>query len=132
MNTLRQKGIALTELVLFIVIIGIVTVGTLKGIYQSLVSTSQPEQIVKAANLANARMQVILLQRAINGVSGLSDPCSTNTLAACATINAYATANSFTVTPSFSVAGNTTTVTVTVTSTGLGSTMTTVVTNYEN
>ncbi len=134
MKTRLQHGVALIELIIFIVVVGIITVGALRGIFQVLQSSNDPNQVVKAAYLANARMQVIMLYRAVNGVSGLSDPCSTNTLAACSVINSYATSNGFTINATtFTVAGSSTTVRVSLTGTGLGaSTMETVVSNYDN
>jgi type II secretory pathway pseudopilin PulG len=133
MSNRVEKGMALIELILFIVIIGIVSTGLMAGLFQTLLRSDDPNKIVKAAYLANARMQVILLQRAVNGVSGLSDPCVTDTLAACAFINSYATSNSLTFNATtFTVVGNSTTIKVVVTGSGLAqSTVETVVSNYE-
>jgi type II secretory pathway pseudopilin PulG len=130
MKTIRQhQGMALIELIVFIVVVGIVCAGVLKGIEQSLIRSNDPNKIVQANYLANARMQVILLERGTSGVSGLADPCATNAFNVCAPLYSYASSNGFTVSSSFSVAGNNTTITINVT--GSASTaLVTVVSNY--
>ena len=92
----KQQGFTLIELVAFIVVIGIIAGGLLVGMNQALKSTKSPTGIAQASYLANARMQIILMNRAFNGYATLSDPCPAAAL--CAPLTAYATANNFTVT----------------------------------
>jgi type II secretory pathway pseudopilin PulG len=100
----REQGYSLVELVIFIVIIGIVSLSLMIGLNTAVLYSGQPRGIAQASYLANARMQIILMSRAINGYSSLSDPCTTTpSLAICTPLTTYASTNGFTVsTPSIS------------------------------
>ncbi|EHL30646.1 prepilin-type N-terminal cleavage/methylation domain-containing protein [Legionella drancourtii] len=116
---LKQQGFSLIELITFIIIIGIIASGLLIGINQAQRYSGIPRVLPEASFLANARMQIILMNRAINGYAALSDPCTTTpSLAICTPLATYATANNFTVsTPTIS-GSNPKTITINVTGAG--------------
>lgn len=126
-------GFSLIEVVIFIVIIGLMSSGVLSGINQVLVGMNKPQVIVQASFLANARMNVILLNRSVvtGGVPSLTDPCESGSLAICTPLATYATANGLTVSTSISGSAQTRTISVTVTGSGSNATVQTEVSNYE-
>lgn len=103
MQKLEQQGFTLIEVVAFILVIGIIASGLLAGMNQALIRTTKPTSNVQASFLANARMQIILMNRELNGYTTLSDPCTTTpALAICTPLSTYATSKNFTVnTPTF-------------------------------
>ena len=110
----EQQGMTLIEVVLFIIITGIIATGALFAFNTALTQSNSAGKILSAGQLANARMQTILLQRLITGVAGLIDPCASGSLAACTTLDTYATNQGFTVASTLSTASGVTTATVTV------------------
>jgi type II secretory pathway pseudopilin PulG len=115
----EQLGFSLIELVTFILIIGIIAGGLLVGLNQSLTQSDIPRSISAASFLANARMQIILMNRSINGYTALNDPCTvTPALAICTPLSTYATANSFTVSAPTISGSNPKSITINVTGAG--------------
>jgi prepilin-type N-terminal cleavage/methylation domain-containing protein len=100
----HDKGFTLIEMVIFIAIISLIGVSLLQGINQAILYSHMPTRGTEASFLANARMQVILMNRQINGYTSLSDPCTTTpALAICTPLSTYASNNGFTVsTPTIS------------------------------
>jgi hypothetical protein len=82
----------------------IIVSGLLLGINQAQRYSGIPRTMPQASFLANARMQIILMNRDINGYSALNDPCTiTPSLDICTSLSNYASANNFIVsTPSIS------------------------------
>ncbi len=119
MKRRTHNGFTMIELIVFILVIGIIASGLFVGMNQSLSYGNEPRTITKASFLANARMQVILMNRTFNGYASLSDPCTTTpALAICTPLSSYASTNGFSVaTPSISGA-NPKTITITVTGSG--------------
>lgn len=104
MLSIKQQGFSLIELVIFIVIISMVSSSLLLGLNQAASKSGIPRSLPQASYLANARMQIILMDRAIDGYAAFNDPCTaTPSLAICTPLAAYASANNFTVsTPTIS------------------------------
>lgn len=128
----KQQGFSLIELVTFIIVIGIIASGLLVGLNQALMYSDTPRNISQASFLANARMQIIFMNRAINGYTLLNDPCTTTPgLAICTPLSAYATANNLIVnTPSIS-GSNPKTISINVTGSG-NATINASIYNYAN
>lgn len=115
---IKQQGMTLIEIIMFIIIISIVTVGSLLAFSTVLTNSNGPSQIMTAAQLAQARMELIVQQRNINGFSSIQDPCSAGSPPACTALAAFASAKGFTVSSSIPAAvGGIRTATVTVTGT---------------
>lgn len=132
MFPLKQQGFSLIELITFIIIIGIVSSSLLMGLNQAALYSGIPRNIPQASFLANARMQIILMNRAINGYASLNDPCtSTPGLAICTPLSNYASANNFSVaTPTIS-GSNPKSITINVTGSG-NATINASIYNYAN
>jgi type II secretory pathway pseudopilin PulG len=115
----KQKGFSLIEFVIFTVIIGMIAGSLLMGLNQSLRYSNTPRSMLQAGFLANARLQIILMNRVFNGYAALNDPCIVSpSLAVCTPLAVYATANGLTVsTPTIS-GSNPKTITVSVSGTG--------------
>lgn len=119
MLSMKQEGFSLIELVAFIVVIGIISGGLLVGMNQALTQTSSPTKLAQASFLANARMQIILMNRAINGYATLSDPCTTTPgLVICTPLSSFASTNNFTVNPPTISGSNPKIITLSVTGAG--------------
>lgn len=122
----KYHGQTLIELIIFIVIMGIVITGSMTVFRTVLLKSNQPGYILTAAQLANARMDLIIQKRHqpddTNGFINLSDPCSSGSLDACAALNTFATSRGYVVTstpnPITTAVDGSKTVTVTVTGTG--------------
>ena len=113
------QGQTLIELVVFIVIIGIVLAASITTFQTVLRYNNKSGNILTASQLANARMNIIIQQRRINGFNNISDPCSSGSLAACSGLNTFATNNGYVVASTISaISGGARTVTVTVSGTG--------------
>ena len=70
-----QKGFTLIELIIFIIILGILSVGIFAAFNQVLAKAQNPEIIVKTTLLAKGRMNLILGEFKAKGFSA-TDPCS--------------------------------------------------------
>lgn len=93
----RDAGQTLIELIVFIVVIGIVVAGSMRAFQTVLLNSSKPAYILTAGQLADARMNLIILQRHVTGFTNLTDPCSSGSLAACADLIAFANAHDYVV-----------------------------------
>jgi len=100
----KHHGQTLIELIIFIVIMGIMITGAMRVFQTVLLKSNQPGHILTAAQLANARMELIVQTRHLpddaTGFTNLSDPCNDATLAACAGLHAFATSRGYVVTSS--------------------------------
>lgn len=106
MPYLKQNGFSLIELLVFIVVLGIVAVGLMSGMNQVLKTASTPEKIIQANFLANARLELVMMKRALSGYATLSDPCAVATPPAiCSPLTSYASSNGFSVSP-ISISGD--------------------------
>lgn len=124
-----QRGLSLIELVIFIIVMGIMASGALIAFNNVLNNNSTPGTDLQAAQLADARMNILLMKRLINGFPLASDPCATPptppTIPACLALYNYANSVGLTATASIGTATAKTsssigsqTATVTVTGTG--------------
>jgi len=114
----KQQGVTFIELIVFIIIIGIITAGSMMAFKTVLRYSNRAGRILVASQLADARMNLIIQQRRVNGFSLISDPCSTGSPAACAGLNTFATSYGYVVSSTLStVVSGVQTVTVTVTGT---------------
>lgn len=104
----KQHGFTLTELIVFIVVVGIVATGSLIGLQQALIGSYQPGNIAKAAQLANARMNVILQKRHTDGFDSLLDPCAGGSSASlCVALANFASTHGLVVNTSITTASST-------------------------
>jgi len=92
----KQQGVGLIEIVMMIVIIGIVSVGSLMAFNTIMTKSNQPGQILGASQLANARMNLVIQQYLVNGFASIGDPCGGNP-PACTGLAAFASSNGFVV-----------------------------------
>jgi len=126
----KSHGQTLIELIIFIVIMGVVVTGAMTVFKTVLSYGNQPGHILTAAQLASARMDLILQKRHIpddaTGFLNLNDPCDDITLPACAGLHAFATSRGYTVSstpnPITTAGDGSKTVTITVSGTGDAST----------
>ncbi len=102
----KYQGQTLIELIVFIVIIGIILTATLQVFKTVLFYSSHAGHLLTASQLADARMNLIVQQRRIQGVASMSDPCSMGSLNACTSMNSFATTNGYVVSSSISAAVN--------------------------
>lgn len=103
----KQHGLSLIEIVIFIVILGITLVSTLKMFKSVLIYNSRPGDLLMASQLADARMNLIILERRRpTSLDSMFDPCSSGTLAVCTSLASFATSKGFTVTSSIPAAVN--------------------------
>lgn len=115
----HQRGLSLIELIIFIVVVGIMATGSLLTFKNVLNHNTDPAQDFQAAQLANARMNMLVLTRLMNGMNGLTDPCASGSPpAACTALSTYATSANLTVASSLSAATDILTATITVTGDG--------------
>ncbi|MDA9271824.1 prepilin-type N-terminal cleavage/methylation domain-containing protein [bacterium] len=98
----HYTGQTLIELLVFIVVMGIVIAGSMRAFQTVLFNSSKPAYILTANQLADARMNLIIQQRHITGLTTLTDPCSSGALAACAGLSTFATNKGYTVLSSIS------------------------------
>ncbi|QMT61230.1 prepilin-type N-terminal cleavage/methylation domain-containing protein [Legionella sp. PC997] len=128
----KQDGFSIIELIVFIVTIGIIVSGLLMGINQAQRYSGIPRATPQASFLANARMQIILMNRDINGYTALDDPCtSTPGLDICMALSNYALENNFVVSSPTISGSNPKIITLDVTGTG-NATINASVYNYAN
>ncbi|WP_454782895.1 type IV pilus modification PilV family protein [Legionella sp. WA2022007384] len=132
MSKQKQSGFSIIELIVFIVTIGIIVSGLLIGINQAQRYSGIPRGTPQASFLANARMQIILMNRDINGYTGLDDPCtSTPSLDICMALSNYALENDFVVSDPTILGSNPKVITLNVTGSG-SATINARVYNYAN
>lgn len=128
----KKNGFTIIELITFIVVLGIVASGLLIGMNQAQRYSDIPRNITQASFLANARMQIILMNRSINGYASLYDPCTTTpSLAICTPLSTFASANNLTVSTSTISGNNPKTISINVTGSGNASIQASVY-NYAN
>lgn len=122
---INQRGMSLIELIMFIIVIGIMASTVFIAFNTVLSNSSRPGDILKATQLANARMQLILLQRfSTTDFNTFTDPCASGTLAACQGLETYAAVEGFTVNSTITaVSGGVRTATITVTGNASSSVM---------
>lgn len=120
MNLRQNTGIFIIEIIIFIIVLGI-ALSALGGIFNTiLLNSNSPSYHLTAAQLAGARMNIILQQKQANGFNNLSDPCNLGSVpAACTDLNTFASSKGFAITSSVSAVVNGI-VTATVNVTGLG------------
>lgn len=132
MINMKQQGFSLIELIIFIIILGIISSSLLLGLNQAALYSDTQRNIVSASFLANARMQIILMNRNLNGYAALNDPCTvTPSLAICTVLSTYATNNSLTVATPIISGSNPKTIIVNVTG-AASANITSQVYNYAN
>lgn len=116
MNKYTQQGVTLIELIVFITIIGLATTAVFTATTQVMRYGSLPNIQLQAAQLANARMAIILHDRQVNGFTNVSDRCSSGSPPdACTPLSDYATSFGFTVTTQIQQTNVSKRITVTVT-----------------
>lgn len=114
MNKHTQHGFSLIELIVFISVLGVISVGTFAVIDNVLRLNGQPTQVLQAAALARSRMEIVLLNRQ-NGYSTLSDPCEASSPPdACSALSTYASNSQFSVTSNISESAPTKTISISV------------------
>lgn len=132
MSKKNQHGFSIIELITFIVTMGIIVSGLLIGISQAQRYSGISRITPQASFLANARMQIILMNREINGYAALNDPCTiTPGLDVCTALSNYALANNFIVSTPTITGSNPKTITISVTGAG-NATINMSVYNYAN
>lgn len=116
----KHSGMTLIEVVVFIVVLGITAAGSLTAMRTILTNSSQPGKILAAAQLAQARMAIILQQAVVNGFSNINDPCNLTTPpAACTGLATFASNKGYTLSSSILAAsGGVITASVTVSGAG--------------
>ena len=71
----RADGFSLVEAIVFIVVAGVLVAGLMVALVAPLRSAPQADQLDRAAELAQQRMELILGQRRANGFAAFADPC---------------------------------------------------------
>lgn len=111
----KLRGFTLLELVVTIIVLSLAVTGFVLSYTQTILSAANPGIEMKAAQLANARMNIILLQRLVNGYSLIQDPCAGGSPpAACVPLATFATDAGLTAASSIVVGSGITTATVTI------------------
>ena len=128
MSVDKQRGFSLIEMVIFIVVIGILMSGMLVAVNRSLSLAVLPNRAAQATFLANAYMEIILLDRAVKGWSAFDNPCPS--AAICTPLVTFASTYGFTVTPSITPSGTNKTIDVSVSGAAAAKAVT-VVSQYE-
>ena len=114
---MKQQGFSLIELVVFIVVISVAMVGIILSFNTVLSHSAKPGQNLIASQLADIQMNIMLLQRHLNGFSNITNPCNTSNNA-CAALNNFANNAGYTIeTTVTNPTSNTALVTVNVTGT---------------
>jgi type II secretory pathway pseudopilin PulG len=118
----KVAGFSMVETLLFIVIIGVLVTGTLSVFNTVLVKSRNLKQLMTASQLADARMNIILQQRLVNGFSAISDPCNAGSPpAVCSALTTFASNNGYQVSSTITTGNTLTSATVNVTGTGSAS-----------
>lgn len=68
-------GFSLIEAIVFIVVLGVLVAGLLVAFATPMQNSPQAGRLDLAAELAQARMELILAQRRAVGFAGFADPC---------------------------------------------------------
>lgn len=71
----RLRGLSLIEVVAFLVVVGAGAALLLPMLRNVMPRSPDATDIIQATHLAQARMELILGQRAVGGYSAMSDPC---------------------------------------------------------
>lgn len=72
---MRWAGFTLVELIVVMVVMGLVSLAMLIPIRMSLQGNVNIDRLTKAVNLAEERMDMILVRKHTYGFSGTTDPC---------------------------------------------------------
>jgi len=79
-HLVKQGGFSLIELVIFIIVISILSVGLFTSFSQALIGSADPDRYSRTAQLAQERMELVLAQRQAQGFAGFTsataDPCA--------------------------------------------------------
>lgn len=89
-----QRGLTLLEMILFIVVIGIAGVVLLTVMTSPMTGAGTQLHAVTAAQVAQARTEVVLGQKRRDGFPG-RDPCETNGFAFCTVPNGWSVDTTF-------------------------------------
>lgn len=87
-----QRGLSLIELVGFIVVMAVVMAGTVSALTGTLQRSATPRELNQGLELAQSRMEIILLQKERLGFAAFTtsfDPCLTATPEACVVPTGY-------------------------------------------
>lgn len=71
-----MRGFTLLELIVMIVVLGLVSVAVLIPIRMTLQGNVNIDRLTKAVDLAEERIDMIVVRKHMNGFSGTSDPCA--------------------------------------------------------
>ena len=74
-SLLRQLGVSLVEVIIFIVIVAVLAAGLFGAFANSMRGAPQAGQTDSAAEIAQLRMELILAQRRAVGFATFADPC---------------------------------------------------------
>lgn len=72
---IKQSGLSLVEMIIFIVVVSIAVSGVLLAFTSTLRAAPSPNQITTATQLAQERMELILAQKRAAGLATFVDPC---------------------------------------------------------
>ena len=93
----KQSGFTLIELIIFITVLGFISISAFVTFDNILRLNGNPAQALKAAALASSRMEIILFDRQKSGYVDFSDPCNGITTGICEALISYATSNGLTI-----------------------------------
>ena len=74
-SLLRQLGVSLVEVIIFMVIVAVLAAGLFGAFANSMRGAPQAGQTDSAAEIAQLRMELILAQRRAVGFAAFTDPC---------------------------------------------------------
>ena len=74
-SLLRQLGVSLVEVIIFIVIVAVLAAGLFGAFANSMRGAPQAGQTDSAAEIAQLRIELILAQRRAVGFAAFTDPC---------------------------------------------------------
>lgn len=75
-----MRGFTFLELIVMIVVLGLVSLALLIPIRMILQGNVNIDRLTKAVDLAEERIDMIIVRRHMSGFSGTSDPCSGPTI----------------------------------------------------
>ncbi len=73
--SIKQSGISLIEMIIFIVVVSIAVTGVLLAFTNTQRTGQPPIEITTATQLAQERMELILTQKRLVGFATFTDPC---------------------------------------------------------